>query len=238
MIPDRTVLALMLRGVLSGRRTVALAVLALLPVVVAVATVTADADPGTAWARLVQRLVIPVIVAFVAVVVGAGAVSDQREDGTILYLAATPLRRITLAASAVVAAWAAALAIILPGVVVSYLVAMRGDLQVEALAWPLLAVLPASLAYCAIGALAAMVLRQPVVAAVLYILLWEGTFATWTSTAEYLSVAAYGRAIAVKGIDPVNAPEFGAAAGAAVLVGGAALATAWAARRLTRTELP
>lgn len=238
MILDRTVLSLMFRGVIAGRRTVVLALVALLPIIAALATTASEVDPETAWARLVQRLIIPVIVAFVCVVIGAGTVADQREDGTILYLAATPLPRIALAACAVVAAWAASLAIVLPSLVVSYAVALRGDLDPGALAWPLLGVLAASLAYCALGALAAMVLRQPVVAAVLYILLWEGTFATWTRSAEYLSVAAYGRAVSVRGIAPVNVPEVGAAMGAVVLLGAALLATVVVARRLTRTELP
>lgn len=238
MIVDRTVLALMIRGVIAGRRTLVLALVGLLPVIAAVATTASEVDPETAWARLVQRLIIPVIVAFVCVVIGAGTIADQREDGTILYLAATPLPRIALAVSAVVAAWAASLAIVLPSFVVSYAVALRGDLDPGALAWPLLGVLAASLAYCALGALAAMVMRQPVVAAVLYILLWEGTFATWTRSAEYLSVAAYARAIAVRGIERVSAPEVGAALGAVVLAAAAVLATAAVARRLTRTELP
>ena len=41
-----------------------------------------------------QRLLIPVVTALVALVVGASAIGDEREDGTILYLAATPLPRL------------------------------------------------------------------------------------------------------------------------------------------------
>ena len=40
---------------------------------------------------MLQRLVIPTITAFIAVVIGASAIGDEREDGTILYLASTPL---------------------------------------------------------------------------------------------------------------------------------------------------
>jgi ABC-2 type transport system permease protein len=238
VIVDRTVLALMLRGVMTGRRTVALGLLALLPVIAAVFVAMGEVDPGLGWARLVQRLVLPVVTAFVAVVIAAGAVADQREDGTILYLASTPVRRITLAACAVVAGWAAALAILVPTLMLSGLIVLGGEFSTGAVAWPLAAVVAAALAYSALGVLAAMVLRQPVVAAVLYILLWEGTFATWTQSAEYLSVAAYARAIAVEGVTVVTAAPVSPLAGAAMLILGTAGATALAARRLSRAELP
>jgi len=171
-------------------------------------------------------------------VIGAGTVSDQREDGTILYLAATPLRRGTLAACAVMTAWIAALSIIVPSLVVAWAIATGGTLGVSSLVWPLVACALGALAYAGAGVLAAMVLRQPVVVAVLYILLWEGTVATWTSSAEYLSLAAYARAIAVQGIERVNAPEIGAAVGAMLLVAVAAATVVVSARRLSRTELP
>ena len=38
------------------------------------------------WARLVNRLILPTVTAFIAVVIGASAIADEREDGTILYL--------------------------------------------------------------------------------------------------------------------------------------------------------
>jgi ABC-2 type transport system permease protein len=235
---DRTVVSLMLRGVLTGRRTVVLAILAVLPVLAAVATTMGEVEPETAWARLVQRLLIPVIVAFVAVVIAAGTVADQRDDGTILYLVATPLRRSTLASCAVLASWVAAMAIIVPSVLLSGVIALGGAVSASQLLWPLAGAALAALAYCAAGVLAAMLVRQPVVVAVLYILLWEGTVATWTPSAEQLSIAAYGRAIAVRGIEPVNAPDVGALAGGIVLIAGTLAATVVAARRLTRTELP
>ena len=51
---------------------------------------------------------------------------------------------------------------------------------------------------------------------VLYILLWEGSIATFAASADRLSVAAYGRVLAVEGVIDVNAPE--TAAPVAVIV--------------------
>lgn len=238
MIVDRTVFGILFRGLVGGRRALVLAVVALLPVIAAIAHTTGDVDPDVYWARLVQRLLIPVVTAFVAAVVGAGAIADEREDGTILYLASTPLRRVTIIASAVAAAWVASLLIVVPSLLVSAVIVLGGDVTPGAVGWPLFGVVVASLAYCAAGAWVAMVIRHPVVACVLYILLWEGTFATWTDSAQYFSIAAYARAISLEGIPEVIAAEVGAATGALVLAALIVVAVTAAGRRLSRTELP
>lgn len=238
MIADRTVVGLTLRGLVAGRRGLALAAVAALPIVAAIAAGLGEVDPELAWARQVQRLTIPVVVAFIAVVISAGSVSDQRDDGTILYLASTPLPRIRLAGSLVVASWLAAMAIMVPSIVIAGAIALRGDISAPAILWPLLGAGLAALAYSALGVWAAMVLRHPVVAGVLYILLWEGTFANWTDSAEQFSIAAYARALAVEGVERVNAPEVAAPIAVLVLAGAAAAALVAAGRRLTRTELP
>ena len=84
-----------------------------------------------------------------------------------------------------------------------------------------------------------MVTRRPVVIGVLYILLWEGTIATFAASADRFSIAAYGRAIAVRGHRRrQRAPSFGGATGVIVLVAVTVVAVWLATRRLTRTELP
>lgn len=230
---------LTLRSLVDGKRILALAGLALVPVIAALVFAGAgDIDPRIFWARLVQRLVIPTVTAFAAVVIAAGAVGDDREDGTILYLASTPLPRLGIVATKVLAAWTAALALLAPSVLVAGLIALGDRATAAMLLWPLAGVALAALAYAAAAALLAMVSRRPVVLGVLYILLWEGSIATFAASADRLSIAAYGRAIAVEGVVEVNAPD--ASTGTAVLVLAlvAAGATWLAARRLTRTELP
>jgi ABC-2 type transport system permease protein len=230
---------LTLRSLVDGKRILALAGLALVPVIAALVFAGAgDIDPRIFWARLVQRLVIPTVTAFAAVVIAAGAVGDDREDGTILYLASTPVPRLGIVATKVLAAWTAALALLAPSVLVAGLIALGDRATAAMLLWPLAGVALAALAYAAAAALLAMVSRRPVVLGVLYILLWEGSIATFAASADRLSIAAYGRAIAVEGVVEVNAPD--ASTGTAVLVLAlvAAGATWLAARRLTRTELP
>jgi ABC-2 type transport system permease protein len=230
---------LTLRSLFAGRRVLALAVLALVPVIAATVFASAgEVEPELFWARLLQRLLIPTITAFIAIVIGASAIADEREDGTILYLAATPLSRLTLIVTKVVAAWTATMALLAPATLASGAIALGADADASQIVWPLLGVALAALCYCAVAAWLAMVLRRPVVIGVLYILLWEGSIATFAASADRFSIAAYGRAIAVEGVIDVNAPETAAAAAMILLVAVAALATWAAARRMTRTELP
>ncbi|WP_217915817.1 ABC transporter permease [Miltoncostaea marina] len=230
---------LTLRSLVAGRRLVALSVLVLVPVVAAIVFASAgEIDPRIFWARLLQRLVIPTVTAFVAVVIGASAIGEEREDGTILYLAATPLSRTTLVLTKVLAAWTLALALLVPSIVAAAAISLGDRFTAGQLAWPLAGVALSSLCYCAVSAWLSMTTRRPVVIGVLYILLWEGSIATFAASADRLSIAAYGRAIAVEGVQRVNAPDASAGAAVAILLIIGALATWAAARRLTRTELP
>ena len=230
---------LTLRSLFTGKKVLALAALALVPVIAATVFASAgEIEPELFWARMLQRLVIPTITAFIAVVIGASAIADEREDGTILYLASTPLSRLTLIATKIAAAWTATLALLVPAVLASGAIALSGEADAAQIAWPLLGVVLAALCYCAAAAWLAMVVRRPVVIGVLYILLWEGSIATFAASADRFSIAAYGRAIAVEGVIDVNAPDASAAAAIVILAAVAALAAWAAARRMTRTELP
>ena len=102
----------------------------------------------------------------------------------------------------------------------------------------LVAVALTAFCYCAVSAWLSLVIRRPVVVGVLYILLWEGSIATFAASADRFSIAAYGRAIAVEGVIDVNAPGVSAAVAVIVLGIVSALAVWAAARRMVRTELP
>lgn len=231
---------LTLRALVDGRRLVILALLALLPVIAALLYASAgEVAPEIFWARLVNRLVLPTVTAFIAVVIGASAIAEEREDGTILYLASTPLSRLTLIVTKVLAAWTASLALLVPSVVLAGLITLGSAADVDQILWPLIASGLTALCYCSLAALLAMVSRRPVVIGVLYILLWEGTIATFAASADRFSIAAYGRAIASEGIAGDNAaPSFGGSTGLVVLAAVSVVAVWLATRRLTRTELP
>jgi ABC-2 type transport system permease protein len=237
----RPVFALTLRSLLLQRRTIVLGLVAAAPVLMALVYAIAR-SPGSHdhsfYSDLVQQLFVPTVASLISLVFGVSAFGDEREDGTILYLVATPQPRLELAVAKIAAAWAAALIVLVPSLVASGLLSLRGGVSAGLIGWPLLGVVLASLAYCAAAVLLSLYTRRPIVIGVLYILLWEGSIATFAASAAKLSISAYGRAFAAHVLPQASRPVAGPAVSALVLVAVVGL-TGWAAARaLGRVELP
>ena len=238
---SRPIYGLTIRALLGQRRTLALVLLSLAPVLMALVfslAADADADPYRFYSRLVQRLFIPVITALVALIVGVSAIGDEREDGTILYLAATPLPRLGIVVAKILAAWTVCLALLVPSVVVCGLLALTGDVTIAILVWPALGVALAALAYCAVGGWLSLQVRRPIVVGVIYILLWEGSIATYAASADRLSIAAYGRALVAEQLPQSAAGVVSPATAAIVLIAATVAGALLGARAMTRAELP
>ena len=232
---------LALRRLLLRRRSLLLAFAPLLSALVAIiqaAGGTADAD---AFASLMEQLFLPLILPFLALVIGASALGEERDDGTILYLASTPLSRLAIALPAIAAAAVTTVVVCLPGLAVTIAFAPGDDNGVSTAGWALGSVLAAACAYvAAFGALSLRV-KRPVVIGLIYVLFWEGSIATFAPSARWLSLGAYGRAVVAGGLPSStdeNVPAIGAPAAVLVLAVVAAVATLWCGRRLARVELP
>lgn len=235
------VFALTLRSLLLQKRTIVLGLVAAAPVVMALIYALAR-SPGSHdhsfYSDLVQQLFVPTVASLISLVFGVSAFGDEREDGTILYLVATPQPRRELVVAKVAAAWAATLILLVPSLVASGLLSLRHGASTALIGWPLLGVVLASLAYCAGSVLLSLYTRRPIVIGVLYILLWEGSIATFAASAAKLSISAYGRAFTAHVLPQASRPVAGTAVAAVVLLAVVG-ATGWAAARaLGRVELP
>ena len=178
------------------------------------------------------------ITSLISLIVGVSAIGDEREDGTILYLAATPLPRLGIVIAKILAAWTVCVALLVPSVVVCGLFALTGDVTFGVLAWPAFGVALASLAYCAFGGWLSLQVRRPIVIGVVYILLWEGSIATYAASADRLSIAAYGRALVAERLPEAAAGVVSPATAAIVLLAATAVGALLGARAMTRAELP
>jgi ABC-2 type transport system permease protein len=231
---------LTLRALLLQRRTILLALLAAAPVVVALVyalAAKAGAHHFEFYSHLVQDLFVPTIAAVVALVIGVSAIGDERDDGTIYYLVATPQSRLGLIVTKVAAAWTATLVLLVPSLVVSAILILGGAADVSSVAWPLAGVALATLAYCGVAGWLSLRTRRPIVIGVLYILLWEGSIATFAASASKLSIAAYGRALVAERLPEAAAPVVGPAPAVVILAAVAAFTCWLGARALVRVEL-
>jgi ABC-2 type transport system permease protein len=235
------VLRLTLRALLLQKRTIMLALICLAPVLTALIYALAK-DPTSSdldfYSGIVQQLFVPTVAAVIALVFGVSAFGDEREDGTILYLVATPQPRIELVAAKVAAAWIATLLLLVPSLVLTAFLSLEGNLTTGELAWPLVGVVLASLAYCAVAAWLSLMTRRPIIIGIIYILLWEGSIATFAASAERLSISAYGRSFVAHALPQAAKPVTGMVNSTLVLAVVVAVAGWATARALVRRELP
>ena len=232
---------LALRRLLLRRRSLLLAFAPMLSALVALivsANGSADAD---AFASLMEQLFLPLILPFLALVIGASAIGEERDDGTILYLASTPLKRLAIVVPAIAAAALTTIVLCLPGLVLTILLAPGDDNSGSTAGWALASVVVAACTYAAAFGALSLRVKRPVVIGLIYVLFWEGSIATFAPSARWLSLGAYARAIVAGGLPPwtdENVPAISAIGAVLVLVAIAAVATLWCGRRLGRVELP
>ena len=232
---------LTLRALLLQRRTILLVLLALAPVLVAFIYAVAakqGAHHLRFYSHMMQELFVPTIAAVVALVIGVSALGDEREDGTIYYLVATPQSRLGLIVTKVAAAWTATLLLLVPSVVVSALLILKGGVDASSILWPVAGVALATLAYCGVAGWLSLRTRRPIVIGVLYILLWEGSIATYAASADRLSIAAYGRALAAERLPEAAAAVVSPAVATVVLAAAAVGLAMLGSRAMRQADLP
>jgi len=232
---------LALRRLLLRRRSALLALAPMLSALVAVIQAAGGTADASAFASLMEQLFLPLVLPFIALVIGASAIGEERDDGTILYLASTPLPRLAIAVPALAAAALTTVVVCLPGLLITIALSPGDDNGLSVAGWALASVLVVSCTYvAAFGALSLRV-KRPVVIGLIYVLFWEGSIATFAPSARWLSLGAYARAIVAGGLPSStdeNVPAIGAPAAVAVLAALTAVAALWCGRRLTRVELP
>lgn len=236
-----TLLALSLRSVVRGKRVIAVVALPLLVGLVAVLLATlGDSDRTDAYGVLVGELLLPLVLALVALVLGVNAFGDERDEGTLGLLLATTLPRprivLTKYAAAAAVTWLACL----PATLGCAVLATRTFLPLgEAVGTLLLASVLAAAAYTALFVLLSLVMRRALLVGLAYLVLWEGLLAGNAVAFRNLSVGAYAGRVAGEpyGRIPFDVADASLAVAVVVLLGVVVAGVATAAWRLPRAHL-
>jgi ABC-2 type transport system permease protein len=228
-----TIVELTLRALLGRRRTVLLALLAALPVLVALLARISGRTPGEATLfDAIVRTVLPLI----ALVFGTSALGSELEDGTAVYVLAKPLRRWQ-----VILAKAGVAGSLTGGLVVASTLG-SGILSGGTLATTMgfaVAAAVASFAYVALFLAASVFTGRALLLGLIYTLVWEGALAGILEGTRQFSIReatlSLAAALAPAGSGIEGGLELGGAIGlvVVVIVGGLALA----ASRLARWEV-
>ena len=204
-----TLFRLALRRLLQRRRSALLAFAPLLSALVALIQAAEGTSGADAFASLMEQLFLPLILPFIALVIGSSALGEERDDGTILYLASTPLPRLAIALPALAAAALTTIVLCLPGLLITVALSLRVKRPVV------------------VGLIYVLFWEGSI-----------ATFAPsarWLSLGAYARAIVAG---GLPDSTDRNVPAIGAFAAIAVLAAVAAIAALWCGRRLRHIELP
>ena len=198
----RVVYRVLLRQLLTRGRVVALvligAVVVLLGWLVGQASPPEEFPPLTAAEVALQELEAGVfvvsligftlLVPIVALVFAGASLGDTREDGTLVYLWLRPMPR----AGVAVGAWLAAITVSLPLTLIPMtLTAVLLDTGSALISATIIATVVGILAYSALFVLLGIVVKNPIVWGLGYILIWEGLVASFGSAAAKIAIRGY-----------------------------------------------
>lgn len=192
---NRVLIELTARQLLGRRRVILIALLALIPVAVAViyrvGDGPADTDPDEFLSGLMQGFVIPVILPIAALVFGTGALGAEIEDGTVVYLLTKPIRRWRIVAAKLLVAATATIALVVPAVVVSALIVMGGEADHGLTLGFAGGAAAGAVAYCTVFLALSAVTGRALIIGMAYVFIWEGTITSFLSGTRVLAIRHY-----------------------------------------------
>lgn len=182
-----------LRGALGRRRTILVALLAAVPILIAgiIRIGGTSTDAATLTAGLLDGLVVTTVLPLVALVFGTGVLGSELDDGTAVYLLTKPIERWRIVVSKAAVATGITIALVVPSALLSGLL-VGGDRGGGSIAIAVaVAVIPGSLVY-AVGFVAlSVVTSRALIAGLLYVFIWEGLLSGLFAGTALLSVRQY-----------------------------------------------
>lgn len=182
-----TIASLTARAMFGRRRFLVLLILPALMVGLAVLGDALGARPQEWGPAVIQVLGLAVVLPVLALVIGAGVLGSEIDDGTVAHILAKPLpRHEIILTKLVVAIGITALTVAVP----MYFVGLIADSNRLALGVAVGTAVGA-VAYCALFLALSLVTRRPVLLGLLYVMIWEGLLTNLLPATRVLSVQQY-----------------------------------------------
>jgi len=230
-----TVASITLRSALGRKRALLFGLPALILVLVTLA-LKAGHPAGSNWPSLILgTLGFTVVLPLTALLVGTSVLGAEIDDGSIVHLLATPVRRSSIIATKfAVATVLTMLLAAVPELLAALIANGAAKLTLGLFAGALVG----SVIYNALFIMFSAVTTRAVAVGLLYVLIWEGTLANAISGARVLSIGHYSLGIA-NAISPDGALHAGLSLTTAVVMGAIVTAAALvvASWRLARFSL-
>ena len=181
------------RATLGRRRALLFAIPAVVLIVLTV-VLRATSPTGVVWpANVLGTFGFSVLLPLTALIIGTGVLGAEIDDGSVVHLLATPVRRRdVIMTKFAVAAGLTALFAAVPELVAGLLAPNSGKL-----AWALfVGALVGSAVYSAVFVLASVLTTRAIAFGLLYVAIWEGVLSNVVGGVRILSIAHYGLGVA------------------------------------------
>lgn len=229
---NATIVRLGVRSLLGRRRGLMLFILPVILIVLAFVVRGLTGGGADAAAQVLPALGLHVLLPLIALIAASSLLAPEIDDGSIVYLLAKPISRLTVVASKlVIAVGCTVVFAVVPILIAGFVLATDEPGLVLAYA---VGALAGGAAYCALFTWLSTLTRHAVVIGLIYVLLWEGLIGGLVGGVRWVSISWWASAIAEAVSDRLDlvSPDLGAPyaviATLVVLVGFALLA----ARRL------
>ncbi len=164
-----------LRQLLGGKRLIILVLLGAIPAVVVWLS-----TPNLAQRAMLDRYheaavptLLLIVVPIAAIVLGSAALGDERRDGTLSFLIVRPLRRSTITAAKMTAAWLAAAGVTsMSGVLASLAIGVRAS-DWSTLGPTIVGIVIATACYVSAFLLVGHLTARAVLIGLIYVFIWE-----------------------------------------------------------------
>lgn len=188
-----TVAVITLRATLGRRRAL---LFAIAPVILIVLTLVlrAGRPPGALWPeRVLGDFGFSVLLPLTALVIGTSVLGAEIDDGSIIHLLATPVRRRdVIATKFVVASVLTMLFTAVPELIAGLIAPSGAKLALALFAGALVG----SVIYSAVFVMVSTVTARAIAVGLLYVLIWEALLANFVGGARILSVGHYALGVA------------------------------------------
>jgi ABC-2 type transport system permease protein len=152
---------------------------------------------------LFQGLIAPTLLPIATLIVATNALGNELEDRTMVYLVLKPISRARIVLEKFAAVVLTATLLLLEGLLLTYLIVMRGDAgdnigQLGAMA---LATLFGVLGYGGLFLAISLIVPRALLVGIMYSLLWESLFGRFIPGVRLISVRHYVQSIYVRVLD-------------------------------------
>jgi ABC-2 type transport system permease protein len=197
------ILLLTLRALTRSRRLLAVALLLVIPALLALLFLGSRAtENGGQFAfEVFYFLVVPILIPLTTLILATSALGGEVEEGTIIYLTLKPVSRPTIVVAKLLAALLVSLVLVEISSILTYVIATGGNIVLQDLGAIVGAALAGCIAYTAVFLPLGLFLpKRGLIVGFFYVLFWEGTLSALSTGLATLSVRRYVQGVLEAGL--------------------------------------